>query len=58
MSEQHLLFDVVPPAFATRLWRRMSPQIRETTLAILAEMARRNLASQQEAKAKEARDED
>ncbi len=43
MSEQLLLFDVVPPTFALRLWRGMSPETRRIVLAILAEMVRRGL---------------
>jgi hypothetical protein len=57
MSEQRLLFDVVPPAFATRLWRRMPPETREQVLAILAEMARRGLVGRQEGKGKAVRHE-
>lgn len=43
MSEQRLLFAVVPPTFATRLWRRMPPEARREALAVLAEMIRRGL---------------
>jgi hypothetical protein len=57
MSEQRLLFDVVPPTLATRLWRSIPPRARARVLVILAEMVRAGLKQRME-DAREVRDED
>jgi len=58
MAKRQLdLFSPDAGPWVEALWRRCSPQKREEVIAVLAEMARKNIGSSEEVMSPEVRDE-